>query len=205
MTPAAVLIAGLLAFAPASPDPLAQGKAALDSLERADPRPSRERLRTLWFLSVAEEGYLDRTERELFRLEAASLLSGPRDSAYRGAIHVVRSKHALWPPSKLEHLKRAAPLLDSAVVRSPDDPEIRYLRLMSCYYLPSFFGRSWSVDADFRALARLLPHWRPKDVSAGLLAEVSEFVLLHHPGMDADSRRLLEHRAKELRLEGPRP
>nr|HOX53239.1 hypothetical protein [Fibrobacteria bacterium] len=107
----------------------------------------------------------------------------------------VAAKHALWPPRKLEHLERAAPLLDSAVARSPNHPEIRYLRLMSCYYLPFFFGRKASVEEDFRALARLLPGWTG-GLDEGLRAEVARFILGNFDGLTAEDRLRLSPLAK---------
>lgn len=161
---------------------------ALDSGGKA--APSLDRLRTFWFLSVAEDSMLPRARSEWEVLRRRQELTPDLDRAYQGALEVVEAKHALWPPAKLDHLKKAAPLLDSAVARSPDHPEIRYLRLMSCYYLPRIFGRKWSVDADFQALARLLPLSRGV-VPDGLRAEVATFVLENFAGIDPRDRSRL--------------
>jgi hypothetical protein len=78
-------------------------------------------------------------------------------SAYRGALVTLRAKHGVWPPSRLSHLREGLRMLDAAVASHPDQAEIRYLRLLSCYFLPGILGRSGSVREDFDALARLLP------------------------------------------------
>ena len=66
--------------------------------------------------------------------------------------------------------------MDQAVASSPEHPEIRYLRLMSCFYLPGILGRGWSVDEDLAALARVLPDAR-HDYPADLYEAIVRFVL----------------------------
>lgn len=182
----AFLLSGVLGVAwakepPAAPsstdDMFRVGRGHLDAIGGVDGQGhSLERLRTLWFLSVAEDSMLPRARAEWGALRERGDLHPDLQAAYDGALEVVAAKHALWPPRKLDHLKAAAPLLDSAVARSPNHPEIRYLRLMSCYYLPFFFGRKASVEEDFHALARLLPGWTG-NVGEGLRGEVARFVL----------------------------
>ena len=77
--------------------------------------------------------------------------------AYRGAILVAHAKHGFNLNRKLRLLEAAAPLLDSAVAAEPGAAEVRYLRLVSGYYLPFFLGRKPAVREDFAALARILP------------------------------------------------
>lgn len=178
--------------APAADDAMFQeGRRHLEKLGTGgNIAPSLERLRTFWFLSVAEDSMLPRARAEWEALRSRRELYPDLERAYQGALAVVEAKHALWPPAKLDHLKRAAPLLDSAVARSPNHPEIRYLRLMSCYYLPFFFGRKWSVDADFQALAQLLPQSRGV-VPEGLRTEVAKFVLENYAGITPQDRSRL--------------
>jgi hypothetical protein len=134
----------------------------VDSALAADPGSRdlrRDRLRILYVLAVKEEALRAEGEAFLATLPyALDLTAGdPLLQAYRGAFRVLGAKHDLWPPRKLEHLKAGIPALDSAVAARPDQAEIRYLRLVSCYYLPFFIGRKDSVKSDFAALARLLP------------------------------------------------
>lgn len=160
--------------------------------DTGDVQARLDRLRTLYFLSVADEDLLPEAERALTWLVARSRIDGDLRSAYKGAFEVVRAKHGLWPPGKLDALKRARPLLDGAVARSPDQVEIRFLRLMSCYHLPFFFGRSWSVEEDFGRLAKLLPVASDPHL-AGLRTEISAFVLAKYRNLSpADRSRLAQ-------------
>lgn len=136
-----------------------------------------ERLRLLYFLSVAEEGYLDLAELEIealreSRAPAAALL------AFEGALEVVRGKHAFWPHDKIGHVRDGLAVLDRAVVAAPQSRDARYLRLLSCFYLPFFFGRGDTVEEDLAALARLLTRG-PGTLSPASYAAVGDFVLRH--------------------------
>jgi hypothetical protein len=158
----------------------------LDSVEsvlRSNPqdRPLQwMQLRLLHALSVENEARIAQG------LEAASQFEMGVNSeeirmvakAYRGAFHVVIAKHAFWPNRKMDALKQGLPDLDSAVNRLPNQMEIRYLRLVSCYYLPFFLGRKWSVKEDLDALAKGLPAYKDHIPGPWFLG-ISEFVLKH--------------------------
>lgn len=141
----------------------------LMELESADARirrspdslnPHLDRLRILFVLGVKEKEYLNRGNEEILFLKKAlekdeasqNLLLG-----YSGAIRVVQAKHGLNLNRKWKNLQAGIPMLDSAVVRDPAQTELRYLRLVSNYYLPFFLGRKPVVREDFSALAKLLP------------------------------------------------
>lgn len=147
------------------------------------------RLRSYYFLAVAEQDSLEGAWKRLSEMEGK--LPADLYLAYAGALHVVEAKHALWPPSKLDELKKAQPLLDNAVKRSPRQAEIRYLRLVSCYYLPFFFGRAWSVREDFDALAAYLPRAAPL-YPPGLVREIADFVLAKAPSLTPSQKQSLE-------------
>lgn len=78
-------------------------------------------------------------------------------NAYEGAFITLKAKHGLWPPARLRHLRDGLKILDQSVADAPHQPEIRYLRLLSSYFLPGILGMGQSVDEDFAALAELLP------------------------------------------------
>jgi hypothetical protein len=100
----------------------------------------------------------------------------PSAEALRGALEVVRAKHSNWPPNKLKYLRSGAGILDEVVERNPDNPEVRYLRLVSFFYLPSLLRRDDSVEEDFRALIGLLPKG-PGPLPPLLHQQVTLFVL----------------------------
>ncbi len=138
-------------------------------------------LRALYLASVRDGGAVAKGLDKVERIRASA---GPAAgsalaatlAAYQGALLTLRARHAAWPPQKLRSLREGLALLDRAVVANPEHAEARYLRLMSCYYLPGFFGRGGSVRADFAALARLLPGVRGQ-YPPGLYAAIARFVV----------------------------
>lgn len=109
--------------------------------------------------------------------------------AYRGAFTVLLGKHAFWPHHKLGHVRKGLGMLDRAVESMPASARIRYLRLMSGYYLPGLFGRGDEVRADFSALATLLPD-AAAEFTPRLHAEIVRFVLENGRLTDAEREAL---------------
>jgi hypothetical protein len=137
-----------------------------------------EGVRQLYGQALTSERAIPRGLAEVERLRQRS-----RDAhatatlaAYRGAFTVLRAKHGVWPPDRLRHTRNGLAVLDSVVATNPAHAEARYLRLMSCYYLPRLFGRGWSVRDDFAALARLLPSVRG-DYPPELYQAIVRFVI----------------------------
>jgi hypothetical protein len=210
MKPTVVFLA-LAGILHAGPDDLSSGgmfeagRSHLVRIEKriasdtGDVQARMDRLRTLYFLSVGDADLLPEAERSLAWLVARSRIESDLRQAYKGAFEVVRAKHGLWPPGKLDALKRARPLLDGAVARSPNHVEIRFLRLISCYHLPFFFGRSWSVEEDFGRLAKLLPEASDPHL-AGLRTEISAFVLAKYRNLAPTDRSRLTDLVRSTRL-----
>lgn len=142
-----------------------------------------ERLGALYLLAVEDEDLIDDgyaaidTLHARFAVDADTWLLA-RLEGYTGAFTVLRAKHSFWPHHKLAHVRAGLRQLDVAVTASPDDAVLRYLRLMSGFYLPGLFGRGDEVRLDFDALARLLPH-TPSDFPGEMYATVITFVLEH--------------------------
>jgi hypothetical protein len=138
-----------------------------------------ERLRAMYFLSVEDRSWMGSAWEHLENLEGRLTEGAPEGvilKAYRGALEVVRAKHARWPPTKLSHLREGVGILDRLVEKEPENLEVRYLRLVSCYYLPFFFKREESVREDFQVLVAELPR-QPEAFSPAVYRGVVEFVL----------------------------
>lgn len=153
------------------------------------------RVRQLYHAAVQDASAVQRALKAVQEVRAsAGVQPGtPADAAltaYRGALITLRAKHGTWPPDRLRHLRQGLAVMDGVVMAHPDQAEVRYLRLMSCYYLPGILGRGWSVREDFAALTRLLPSARgqyPPD----LYAAISRFVL-RNGRLSTGQRRALE-------------
>ena len=152
-----------------------------DSAAQAPPPGARrglELVRHLYMDAVESGRAIPRGIAEVDRQRAAARNGevAATLTAYRGAFTLLRAKHGTWPPDRLRHTRDGLAVLDSLITEHPDHAEARYLRLMSCYYLPRILGRGGSVRDDFAALARLLPSVRT-DYPPEVYQAIVDFVL----------------------------
>lgn len=129
-------------------------------------------------ISEVRDGYLTAVESEEAVDGTLSAIEGcDRElyQAYEAALVTLKAKHAFWPHKKLSYVRKGLDRLDGLVRAHPANAEIRYLRLLSCYFLPSFFGREWSVKEDLHALEVLLPEVR-SEFPPDLYDEMLRFV-----------------------------
>lgn len=148
-----------------------------------------ERVRLLFSLSVAQEAYIEIARDEIARLEQSHDSLFAVLEAHRGALDVVEGKHAFWPHSKVSHVRRGLHRLDALVAQHPNEPEIRFLRLVGCYFLPFFFGRGDTAQEDIRALAQLLPETQGTFSEAAFQATVD--FLLDYGDLPSDQEKVL--------------
>lgn len=155
-----------------------------------------QRVRLLYFLSIDQGRFLDRTAGAID--EARPHISGDTESrrigialeGYAAALEVLRGKHAVWPPSKLGHLRKGLERLDEEVEQHSDHAELRYLRLVSGFYLPRVFGRQDRVREDLVMLERRLPEV-VEDFPPSTFAGMASFTLEHGPSGAEVHRPLL--------------
>ena len=161
----------------------------------SDERVDLTALRETYLRSVSESKAIREGLAEIERLrEKGAVRPGTETdatlTAYRGALITLRAKHAFWPTQKLQYLNQGLAVLDATVRAHPEHAEARYLRLMSCYYLPGVLGRGRTVRDDFSALARLLPGVR-RQYPAELYGAIARFVV-ERGRLPADQVRALE-------------
>ncbi len=157
-----------------------------------------ERIRAMYFLSVDEGKWADRAKDSLSAIQSSVPSTSEEEvtfEAYRGALEVVRARHARWPPNKLKHLQEGARILDGLVADNPENLEVRYLRLASYLFLPFFLRRDDSVAADLQTLAVNLPE-HPDAFSPHVYQAVVRFVL-ENGALEGEERIRLEHVLEE--------
>ncbi|MFO7893941.1 MAG: squalene/phytoene synthase family protein [Longimicrobiales bacterium] len=166
----------------------ADGRPAAVRVEPVAMRPATATARAflriveLWLQAVDQEAAVYEGLAAVTSLRARLDPTAPAQDrllrAYRGSFHALRAKHGGWPGERLRALREGFELMDTAVDEAPDDAAVRYVRLMSGFYLPGFFGRGDEVDADMAALIRLLPGAR-RELPAELYPAAVAFVLEH--------------------------
>jgi len=97
----------------------------------------------------------DAAERALDILEELAVEEprNPQVLAYLGSAKLLAAKRAFFPWSKNSLTDEGIVLLDQAVALAPDNLEIRFVRGISSYPLPTSFNRHKSACADFDVVA----------------------------------------------------
>jgi 15-cis-phytoene synthase len=156
-------------------------------------REVREEVGALWLRAVDEAASVQTGLDAVAALrptvsdgEAALLLQG-----YEGSFLALRAKHGGGPRARLRNLREGFDRMDRAVEQAPASAELRYIRLMSGFYLPGMFGRRGVVEEDLAALGQLLPESRAA-FPPELFPVVVEFVLEHGTHTPSDRLRLEE-------------
>jgi hypothetical protein len=144
-----------------------------------------ERLRSVYLESAENETRI--ASGIALAQSISSRTDAPRARAYSAAFEVMKARHAFWPMTKMDHVEAGIPELDALVLAHPNDIEIRYLRLVSTYFIPSFLGYSDHVREDFQRLAGALP-LAQHEYSTEMMRMMSAFVVTHG---DIDQRQRL--------------
>lgn len=128
------------------------GAAAAQSLY---PDTLYHRLQRLYFLSVQSKAYLPQTEQAAEQLIQRY---GPLPplQMYKYGILALKARYETNLLRKRDYLFESMTKMDAQVERTPDDPEVRFLRGSFYYYLPSFLGKKNAARADISAIANLL-------------------------------------------------
>ncbi len=93
---------------------------------------------------------------EFYKKLKGQNLSDPILIAYYGSAQAIMAKHAWNPYRKISYLKSGLGDLKTAVARSPDCLEIRFLRFSVEHYLPSVLGFSVNLDEDRKKIIELI-------------------------------------------------
>ena len=104
--------------------------------------------------SLAEAGNKDATRRLVAWLE--ELTSEQPDNGillvYLGSAYTLASRDAFIGPGKLRFLMAGRDCMDRAVTMRPDDANVRFIRAINNYHLPTIFNRRSIARDDFRQL-----------------------------------------------------
>lgn len=113
------------------------------------------RLQKLYFLSVQSEQYLSQTEQVVEQLIQQH---GPLPplQMYKYGVLALKARYATNLLRKRDYLFESMAKMDAQVERTPDDPEVRFLRGSFYYYLPGFLGKKTAARTDINAIAELL-------------------------------------------------
>lgn len=103
-------------------------------------------------------------------------LSEPLLLAYYGAAEAVKAKHAWNPYNKIAYLKRGMKNLETAVSKSRDNLEIRFLRFSLEHYIPGFLGFNKHLEEDRKKIVELIQRKQTGLVDKTLLSNIISFM-----------------------------
>ena len=104
--------------------------------------------------SLAEAGNEDATRRLVAWLEELTA-EQPENGillVYLGSAYTLASRDAFIGPGKLRYLMSGRDCMDRAVALRPQDPNVRFIRGINNYHLPTIFNRRSIARDDFRKL-----------------------------------------------------
>ena len=78
--------------------------------------------------------------------------------AYLGSVQAIKAKHAWNPVSKMSYLKEGFENINKAVLKDPNQLEIRFLRFSLQFYVPAVLGYSKNLDTDKNKIITLIQH-----------------------------------------------
>lgn len=95
---------------------------------------------------------------------------------YRGMSSLLRASHAFNPYSKIKYFKEGRALLEKAIERDPENPELRFFRYSVQTNAPFFLGYSDSIKDDEELLIKYVARTRSSKVEEDLRIRVSNYL-----------------------------
>lgn len=95
---------------------------------------------------------------EYFRRVLALNPSNALARVMLGSTLTMRGRDAFWPNVRMRHVREGLREMDSAVAQAPEDPRVRFERVVNNMHMPGFMGRSELVRGDFAWLWDCVQH-----------------------------------------------
>jgi tetratricopeptide (TPR) repeat protein len=127
------------------------------ALTARDLPPKYAEARSLYYRGADGDTASYETAEQLFHDLASTENPSPLILSYYGSLQLWEASHtwAVWKKNSLS--KEGIQKLDRAVNAAPDDLEVRFVRAVTTYRLPSFFHRREQCASDFDLLSKQAP------------------------------------------------
>jgi len=156
----------------------------LVAVKAAATEPGIREVRELFFRSGSDKGA---SQQFYEKLQAADCGGSALLLAYKGVSIIMEAKYSFNPYYKLSYFNEGKHVLEEAVHRAPNDPEIRFLRFSVQTQAPGLLGYSSDKTAD---KSFLLGSWRSLP-DEDLKQRVKHY-LVAYGGCSAAERQMLE-------------
>lgn len=97
--------------------------------------------------------------------------------AYKAGLESIQAKHAFNPAKKLSHVSKSMKTFEKAVAKDPENIEIRYLRFVIQYHVPSFMGYSKDLEKDKAVIIENFDKAEQYSIDLKFLQEIAGFMI----------------------------
>lgn len=105
---------------------------------------------------------------------------------YLGVVYFLKSKQAFMPTTKFKHFSKGCTYLDRAIEQSPENCELRYLRLIFQHEIPKFLGYDNEVEEDFSSFIKAIDSVEPQ------LSDNMRLTLLNLNKLSSEKKNILK-------------
>jgi hypothetical protein len=112
-----------------------------------------------------------------YRLKPLDLSGSPVLMAYRGACSAASAGSVSGVQKKLKYFNNGKDELETAVRQLPNDPEIRFLRLVTQINAPGFLGYSSNTENDKKVIVAALSKVSANDPNTYLYTLIADYLL----------------------------
>lgn len=131
--------------------------------------------RILFYQSVENSETIEKAISQFNEIRKNNLYEGVA-LTYIGALTALKGKFTFFPLKKYNYVIKGLTLMDEGVLKSPNNIEARFVRGMTCYYLPFFFKRKYLAVNDFKQIVKLL-NTSYDQYNAQMVMNVTAFLL----------------------------
>ncbi len=145
--------------------------------------------RQLFYSSVENEKALEKAFNLFQKIGEQESYEGMA-LTYIGALTALKGKYAFSPISKYRWVLKGLQVMDQAIMMNPENIEARFIRGMTCFYLPFFFRRKKTAYGDFQFIvSKIKEEFYHYD--GQMMLNVIQF-LLDHAKLDEEEIQTLQ-------------
>ena len=156
---------------------------------------NRQQLRSCMLQAMERKGALDTLNQRLASIEKKT----PAEESYFGLCSALYCQYDDSYMAKLKHVMKSHSHLNSAVDRDPQDPELRFARLMLEHFLPGFLGLNKHIPDDLKVIFANMTF---VDNDPALKKKVVEF-LIWCKRCTPEQNKLLQSQLDEMNKNAP--
>jgi len=109
---------------------------------------------------------------------------------FKAISEMIQAKHAFSPISKVSHFKKGKRLLELAISKEPNNPELIFFRYTTQVNVPSMLNYSSNLKADRQLLVNFVKADAKAPKDADLHRRIKKYLITDKPGIAAEVEML---------------